>query len=275
MYISLYVKDRIGGTMKLRSMILLQVLVSMTILFVTETTAQTSGLKLQNTTDGYSGEFVTGSTKVMLEHRVTGADSFTSRIEDSEKRTIVECIRTKDAITVTIKEVHFIFFTDKSAREKNPPILSETDQTKFATFVKSEESAVIRRLITELITQKVVGLKGFVAIAMVLGDGPGMPENLQSNANCKSPKLVQMYASFTSKDQTSIKSLAGSNAIPGRTVTNDCNGCCGVGCIGCTGCYTSACLAHDNCVAAYGYINPICFGLLADAVASLVECSVS
>ena len=41
-----------------------------------------------------------------------------------------------------------------------------------------------------------------------------------------------------------------------------CMGCCGPSCWGCTGCYTSACLAHDQCVARYGYLAARCYHIL-------------
>lgn len=106
---------------------------------------------------------------------------------------------------------------------------------------------------------------------MVLGDGPGAPEELQSKANCSSPKLVQMYASYHSQSQPKVQQSNAANKT--NSVVNGCQGCCGPGCWGCTGCWTNACDAHDTCVVIWGYTSSTCMALLAVAIASMhYEC---
>ena len=106
---------------------------------------------------------------------------------------------------------------------------------------------------------------------MILGDGPGAPEELQSKANCSSPKLVQMYASYRSQSQTKVQQSSVANKT--NSVVNGCQGCCGPGCWGCTGCWTNACNIHDSCVMVWGYTHSTCNALLAVAIASMhYEC---
>ncbi len=239
---------------------------------VIEAAAQTSELKLQSKQNGFTGEHTSGNTKLFVKYQAVTADSTISRIQNSNKQTLVESIREKDVITVKINDVTITYYMDAKNPEKSKASeLSDADTQKLRKFSLSEESASVRKLIAELIRQKAgteVGqLKGFVTIAMILGDGPGAPEELQSNANCKSPKLIQMYASYRPQSQPKVQPSNVANKT--SAVVGGCQGCCGPSCWGCTGCWTGACDAHDTCVEIWGYTSSNCMGLLAVAVASM------
>ncbi len=70
--------------------------------------------------------------------------------------------------------------------------------------------------------------------------------------------------------------LTGYVAVPEKFLPDagkaSCTGCCGPSCWGCTGCYTAACLEHDLCVAAYGYLSPRCMRILYVAALSAWCC---
>lgn len=257
---------------KLKLVMVLLVLMLSAGLTAIEAIAQTSELKLQSKQNEFTGEYTAGNTKLFVELRASADDSTISRIQNYNKQTLVESIREKEVVTVKINDVTITYYMNAKNPEKSRASeLSDADAQKLKKFSLSEESAYVRKLIAELIKQKAgteVGqLKGFVTIAMILGDGPGAPEELQSKANCSSPKLIQMYASYRSQSQTKVQHSNVANKT--SSVVNDCQGCCGAGCWGCTGCYTNACDAHDNCVVIWGYTHPNCNGLLALAIASM------
>lgn len=240
------------------------------------TVAQTPELNIRSVKNGLRGEYKSGNKKLFVEHRVPTTDFSVSRIQNSNKQTIVETVFDKNVVTVKVKDVTLVFHLDKKNYENSKiSELSEADVEKLRKFSLSEESAPIRKLIAELIKQKTgteVGqLKGFVTIAMILGDGPGAPEELQSKANCSSPKLVQMYASYRSQSPQKIQQSNAANTT--NSTANDCWGCCGAGCWSCTGCWTNACSQHDTCVVVWGYTHSYCMVMLAAAVASMrYEC---
>jgi hypothetical protein len=172
-------------------------------------------------------------------------------------------------VTVKITDVTVTFRLDKENPENSKASeLSKADIAKLKKFSLSEESAPIRKLIAELIKQKAnaeVGqLKGFVAIVMVIGDGPGTPENLQSKTNCNSPKLIQMLASY--REQSQPKVVKSNLANNENSTANSCY-CCGLGCA-CI-CWTPQCVVHDVCVEQNGYTSSRCNRALAEAVASI------
>lgn len=158
--------------------------------------------------------------------------------------------------------------------------LSQKNQEKFEAYLVSEESVVVRKMILEIIRQrtnsKPANLKGVLIISLVLGDGPGFPNQTGKKKSgvtkCADPKGFQIYASYVSptvqyfKSQPAVASLLECN-------TSNCCGCCGVGCLGCTGCYTSACYVHDLCVDLYGHA--VCLAFVYDAAVSILnECPV-
>lgn len=252
---------------KLKLMPLLSILVLLTVVNAIETAAQTSELKLQSAQNGFTGEYTSGNTKLFVEYQAPTTDSSVSRIQNSDRQTLAETIRDKDTVTVKITDVTIAYYIGKGNLDNvRSPELSEAETQKLEAFSLSEQSAHIRKLIVELIKQKAsadsVQLKGFVVIAMFLGDGPGAPEELQSKTNCNSPKLVQMYASYRPQNQLYRKVKHSNVANKTNTAVDQCHGCCGPGCWGCTGCYTSACAAHDTCVAERGYFHDYCMYLL-------------
>lgn len=261
--------------MNIKNLNLLVSVLCLLLFISTQAAAQTSELKIQSQQNGFSGEYVSGSAKLFVEYQVLAKDSNISRIKNSENKTLIECIRNKDIVTVSIVDVKLTFYIDKQSIESNKSVeLSEADKLKLEEFRVSEDSAFIRRLIAELIQQsktvQIDRLKGFAIASMVLGDGPGVPESFEAKANCKSPKLVQMYASFKQGEKPNTTKSAAGN-LKSATNVDGCMGCCGAGCSGCTGCYTGACYRHDHCVDLYGHVA--CLGLLPSAVASIInEC---
>lgn len=238
-----------------------------------ESAAQVVELKLQSTPDGFFGEYKEEGTTLFTE-LYTSNDYSVSRIQTSDKQTIVESVRDKNIVTVKISDTTLTFYIDQEALEgKKTTSLSESDEQNLEGFSTSKKSAPVRRLIAELIKQRATNeaerLKGFVVIAMVLGDGPGAPDNLQAKANCKSPKLVQMYASYRPQNQPKAMQSKLAQRNNNSTVNNLCYGCCGPGCWGCTGCYTAACAEHDYCVERYGYTSRTCLYYLSRAIASM------
>lgn len=266
--------------MKLKLMMLLSVLMLLVGLNTTDSIAQVSELKLQTRQNGFSGVFTTEENKKLLvEYQSSTSDSFISRIQTSDGQTLAEAVRDKDVITVTVKDVSLNFYLDKEKRKQRPET-SEEDKQKLKKYKLSKEFAPVRKLIAELIRQYAGSekeqLKGFVIMSMVLGDGPGAPDASQAKANCSSPKLVQMYASYRQQSQPKITN----KLIAGKSVSSNldqCFGCCGAACWGCTGCWTGACAAHDECVRRHDdYFASECMALLDDAIASMIlECALS
>lgn len=120
---------------------------------------------------------------------------------------------------------------DGEVTEEQGALIKELSQTK--------EAAALRALVSALAGDENNKSRpeylALVAIALVLGEGEGMP----------------LFV-----------------------VGNDCHGCCGPGCWGCHllgNCYTDACKAHDTCVAQHGHLR--CLGGLLRAIQSyFAEC---
>jgi hypothetical protein len=83
---------------KLKLAMFLLVLTFLAGLNVIEAAAQTSELKLQSKQNGFTGEHISGNTKLFVEFQVLAADSTISRIQNSNKQTLVESIRGKDVL---------------------------------------------------------------------------------------------------------------------------------------------------------------------------------
>lgn len=241
----------------------------------TNSMAQDEKLKLKSVPNGFSGEYDSSDARLLVDSHSPADDYTLSRIRTPDKRILAESIRNKDVVMVTLSDVTLTFHLDKKSRaEKKSAKLPTPDEEKLERFALSEESAAVRKLIAELIVQRASAdpssIKGFVVIAMVLGDGPGTPNNLQARASCDRPRLVQMYASYRSDTRPSNEPLRNHKLVTasstGSSVVN-CMGCCGPSCWGCTSCWTGACLQHDWCVSQNGYWA--CNYLLDDAIASM------
>jgi len=171
----------------MQNRILSQLLLSMlifTYLSVINAGAQT--LSSENTQNGFTGEYGTGTSKLLVEFQVLAQDSTVSRVKDSGGKTFVESTRQGNVITVKIKDVIQTIQMDQSQPENGSVSeLSESDLQKLETFRLSPESENVRKLIIELIKQKgnthKEQLKGFMVMAVVMGDGPG--GGLQANSN--------------------------------------------------------------------------------------------
>lgn len=170
---------------------------------VIEISAQTSELKLLSGQNGFSGEYASGNTKLFVDYQfLPMMDRSVSRIQNLSGKSVVESTREQNVIEVKIADVSIIFKMDEKNPERSKPSeLSRADTQKLKEFRLSNESAHVRTLIGEFIKRKAeIGtgrLKGFLTIAMVLGDGPGVPDRLQSKVNCSSSKLIQTYASYS------------------------------------------------------------------------------
>lgn len=241
----------------------------------TNSMAQDTKLKLNSIPNGFSGEYQSGDARLLVESHSPAPDYTLSRIKTPEKRILAETIRNKEVVTVTLSDVTLTFHLDKESRaEKKSARLSTLDEEKLERFGLSEESAAVRKLIAELIVRRAdvdpASIKGFIVIAMVLGDGPGTKDIAQAKANCDAPRLVQMYASYRSDTRPSNEPLRNHKFVTasstGSPVVN-CMGCCGPSCWGCDGCYTAACWQHDSCVGQHGQWS--CKHLLAEAIASM------
>lgn len=231
---------------------------------------------LHPTPDGFKGEFGTGKQKLLIEHRNSNLKHLVSRIIDSTERTIVEAVQMPGSVIVRVIDVTVTISVDQ--REPGKSVvseLSELDRRNLEEFIRSDASAPIREILASIIRQKGPDGRpqhlGFLAIAMLLGDGPGAPDIQQSKRSCNAPKMVFASYLVPSSQFDSKHIFAGART----TKADDCLGCCGPSCWGCTGCYTSACLSHDVCVGAFGASHPSCMVLFAAAVASMCsECSI-
>lgn len=234
------------------------------VLSCTESMAQ-ARLKSQEEPNGFSGVYVSNGKQLSIKFSQAG-DYSLSRIETADKHTVAESVRNNKVITLTLADVNLTFYLDGRGSAE----LSKSDEEKLEIFRLSSESADVRKLIAELIVQRAATdasrLKGFVTIAMVLGDGPGAPEKSQAKANCNATKLVQVFASYRPKTE-GLRNHKWASASSKIGSAANCMGCCGVGCWGCSGCWTGACWQHDNCVAQYGHWA--CTSYLDDAIASM------
>lgn len=181
-------------SMKLKLMVFLSVLLLVGI-NVTESAAQVSDLKLQPMQNGFSGVFTTDNNEnLFVIYQSSTSDYSISRIQDSEEKILAEAVRDKDVVSVTLKDIKLDFYSDKEKRKQRKEI-SGSEKQKLKKYKLSKEFASVRKLIANLIKEYAnerEKIKGFVAIAMVLGDGPGAPDDSQAKANCSSPKLVQI-----------------------------------------------------------------------------------
>lgn len=228
--------------------------------------AQGQTLTLQNTQNGFTGEYGTGSAKISAEYQVIAADSTISRIKDSANKTIAESVRDKDVVRVKIQDVILTINMDnQNVDNSTSSELSESDRKKIETFRLSAESGNVRKLIIELMKQKVgaekAQIKGFIVIATLIGDGPGTPAGTQAKSNHTGPKPMWLHTGLEGY------SSAKSNKISNFNSKIQACYCCGVGCE--CFCYTGACVAHDVCVDKHGYTSFRCHGYLIMAIASI------
>lgn len=98
---------------KLKFATFLLVLMLLAGLNAIEVAAQTSELKLQSKRNGFTGEHISGNAKVFVEFQAPATDSTVSRIQNSNKQTIVEAVRDKDVVRVKVKDVTLAFYLDK------------------------------------------------------------------------------------------------------------------------------------------------------------------
>lgn len=234
-----------------------------------QTIGQVGDVNLKPVLDGFNGEYLTGNQKLIIEYRVSNSKLSVSRIMNSSGQTIVEAVQVPGSVTVRVTDVTLtIYMNQTDPGTSKVSELSEGDRRKLQQFSRSDASAAVREVLASIIRQKALDGKdqlfGFLTIAMLLGDGPRAPFVQQSKVRCP-PKLV--FASYIipnpQKAELSIFPTVG------KSMMDDCNGCCGPACWGCTGCYTGACEAHDNCVTVWGAQSPTCIALLAGAVASM------
>lgn len=228
------------------------------------TFAQVSPFKLDVIQDGFAGEYSTKDLRLSVDHRAT-ADSSVSQIKNAEGQVIAESLIEKNIVTITIGDVALNFNLNQGQPTQNRvSALSESDTKKLAAFLGSEASAPIRIVLAELFKQKDRlthrTLQGFLAMAMVVGEGPGAPPPVQAKVTCRSSSVfVQKTVSF--------------RPFENARADDDCLGCCGPCYWGCTGCYTQACLAHDLCLGTYPATSEICMAMLALAINSTrLEC---
>jgi len=85
---------------------------------VIEAAAQTSELKLQSKQNGFTGEHISGNKKLFVKFQASAADSTISRIQNSNKQTLVESIREKDVVTVKINDVTITYYMDAKTLRK-------------------------------------------------------------------------------------------------------------------------------------------------------------
>jgi hypothetical protein len=142
-----------------------------------QTRAQISPFKMDVNPDGFSGEYSSQDLQLFVEFRSSSADSSVSRIKNSDGKVIAESLLVNKIVTIKIEDVVLTFNLNRG--EPDPSrvsSLSDSDTKKLEAFLGSERSAPIRILLAELFKQKdrlaPRALQGFLAIAMVLGDGP-------------------------------------------------------------------------------------------------------
>lgn len=159
-----------------------------------------------------------------------GGQRVTAVITAADGTVLAESEVTPDAAVATVAGVEVTSEAE----------ISDEQAAVVAEFGKTDEAAAIRALASALAGARPVEQRapvlGFIAIALTLGEGAGVPQ----------------------------------------LAIGDCFGCCGPGCWGCWllgKCYTLACVAHDACVAALGHTHPLCLKLLLVAIKSyLKEC---
>ena len=182
-----------------------------------------------STGDWNSGQFSWDDVTLEYSGGLSG-QTVTATIFGADGTVLAESVVTAEKTEVTIAGIQL---TSQSE-------VTDEEAQGVAEFAATNEAAAIRALAASLAGAKAVDKRidvlGFSAIALVLGEGAGMPQFAMA----------------------------------------DCFGCCGPGCWGCFllgSCYTLACAAHDGCVANWGPKHPACLALLLVAIASyLAEC---
>jgi hypothetical protein len=246
--------------------------------------SQADELKLFDVANGFNGSFKSGNQILKIDSWVDVDKSFETKITHSEGHVIAEVRYRNNLVTVTVDSVTIRFRKDDNTGGLGPVEgFSKSDQERLATYIKSNEASILRKMVSEIIKERrsdrSTSLKGVLIISLMLGeDGPGFPmsaakvQKVEKNDNCRQPEANFVLASYSSP----LPKIFFESARKGTNLEcneTNCCGCCGAGCLGCTGCYTSACYLHDLCVDLYGH--PACLGLLPNAIASILnECPV-
>ena len=129
-------------------------------------------VNLKPSLDGFTGEYVTGNQKLIIEHRVLNSKLSVSRIQTSSGQTIVEAVHVPGSVTMRVTDVTLTIYMNRNdPGSSKVSELSEGDRTKLQQFSRSDASVAVREVLASIIRQKALNGKdqlfGFLTIAML------------------------------------------------------------------------------------------------------------